>query len=298
MRRILILGAAGQLGRELQRSFHGAGEMIAYDRRHVDMTNPESVRAIVRNAGPDVILNAAAYTVVDRAETEKDQANAVNAIAPGILAEEAHRRGALLVHYSTDYVFDGSKSAPWIETDLPRPLNHYGASKLAGEQSVAQVGGRYLIFRTSWVYGPLGNNFLLTMLRLGRERDQLSIVDDQTGSPTTSIALAIATRTIVDGVLEGRLGTEKDWSGLYHMTCSGAATWFGFAQEIFARAERLLGQRSPKLVPISCDAWPSPARRPPNSLLSNEKLRDRFGLELPDWKIALDRAFDQLRPPQ
>jgi dTDP-4-dehydrorhamnose reductase len=294
--RILILGAAGQLGRELQRSFDGAGEVIAYDRRHVDMTDPERLRAVVRNAAPDVILNAAAYTAVDRAETEQDLANAVNAIAPGILAEEALGHGALLVHYSTDYVFDGSKVGPWLETDPPHPLNHYGVSKLAGEEAIAQVGGRYLIFRTSWVYGPHGNNFLLTMLRLGRERDQLSIVDDQTGSPTSSIALADATRAIVDGAQEGRFGTEKDWAGLYHMTCSGVATWFGFAQEIFARGERLLGQRSPKTVPLSSDAWPSPARRPRNSLLSNKNLRERFSVDLPDWKIALDRVFERLTP--
>ena len=294
MPRILILGSAGQLGRELQRSFHGAGEVIAYDRSHVDITDPERLRATVRNAAPDVILNAAAYTAVDRAETERDIATAVNATAPGILAEESLSHGALLVHYSTDYVFDGSKEGPWIETDCPRPLNHYGASKLAGEQAVARVGGRSLIFRTSWVYGPHGNNFLLTMLRLGRERDQLRIVDDQTGSPTTSIALADATRKIVDDVLES---TEKDWAGLYHMTCGGAATWFGFAEQIFARGDLLLGQRSPKVEPISGDAWPSPARRPRNSLLSNEKLNTRFGLELPDWKIALDRAFERLTPP-
>lgn len=292
--RILILGAGGQLGRELERSFAGAGEVIAYDRRRCDLTDAEQLRATVREAAADVILNAAAYTAVDRAETEKELASAANAMAPGVIAEEARRRGALLVHYSTDYVFDGSKAGAWIESDTPRPLNHYGASKLAGEQAVAQVGGRYLIFRTSWVYGPLGNNFLLTMLRLGRERDQLSIVDDQTGSPTTSMALADATRTILDGVLEGKFGSVSDWAGLYHMTCGGATTWFGFAQEIFARAERVMGQPSPEVVPISSEAWSAAARRPRNSLLSNEKLRGTFGIELPDWKAELDRVFERL----
>ncbi|HEY2860366.1 MAG TPA: dTDP-4-dehydrorhamnose reductase [Terracidiphilus sp.] len=293
-KRILIIGSLGQLGKELQRSFAGTGEITAYDRDEVDIANAASLRAMLDDVAPDIILNAAAYTAVDRAETEREIADAINASAPGILAEEARRRDALLVHYSTDYIFNGSKTSPWVETDAPQPLNHYGASKLAGEEAVAQAGGKYLIFRTSWVYGPHGGNFLLTMLRLGREREQLSIVDDQTGSPTTSMALADATRTIVDGVREGKFGDESEWAGLYHMTCGGVTTWFGFAQELFARAERVFGQRSPVVTPISSDAWPSPAPRPRYSVLSNEKLRERFGVVLPDWKTELDRTFDRL----
>jgi dTDP-4-dehydrorhamnose reductase len=294
-RRILILGASGQVGSELQRAFAGAGEVLAFDRRECDLSDAAQLRATVRAAAPDVILSAAGYTAVDRAETERDLANALNGIASEILAEEALRRNALLVHYSTDYIFDGSKTAPWVETDAANPLNHYGASKLAGERAIAQAGGRYLIFRTSWVYGPRGNNFLLTMLRLGRERDRLTIVDDQSGAPTTSMAIADATRRVVDGVLEGTYGDAADWAGLYHMTCGGATTWFGFAQEIFARAGRLPGaSRSPEIVPISTTEWPTPAKRPLNSVLSNEKLRSRFGIELSPWKAELERTFKLL----
>jgi dTDP-4-dehydrorhamnose reductase len=294
--RIVILGATGQVGRELQRSFAGCGDVLACDRSQLDLADADKLRAAIRDAEPDIILNAAAYTAVDRAESEKDLATAINAVAPGVLAEEARRRDALLVHYSTDYVFDGSKRTPWTETDGPNPLNHYGASKLAGEEAIAQVGGKYLVLRTSWVYGPHGNNFLLTMLRLGRERDRLTIVDDQTGSPTTSMALADATRKLVDGVLAGSFGDVKDWAGLYHMTCAGSTTWFGFAREIFARAEGRVAQHGPELVPISTDAWPTPAKRPGHSVLSNEKLRHRFDLQLPDWTDELDRTIDLLSP--
>ena len=181
--RILIVGAAGQVGRELQRCFAGTGELICRDRESVDLAVEDEVRELVRSTSPDLILNAAAYTAVDRAESEPEVAMAINAAAPRVLAEEAHRRDILLVHYSTDYVFDGSKHGPWLETDQPNPLNVYGASKLAGEEAIRQVDGKYLIFRTSWVYGPDGNNFLFTMLRLGRERERLTIVDDQIGEP-------------------------------------------------------------------------------------------------------------------
>jgi dTDP-4-dehydrorhamnose reductase len=248
----------------------------------------------VREFAPDIIVNAAAYTAVDKAESEPDLARALNVEAPRKLAEECARTRALMVHYSTDYVFDGSKNSPWLETDEPNPLNHYGASKLAGEQAIANAGGRYLIFRTSWVYGPHGNNFLKTMLRLGRERDRLNVVDDQTGAPTTSMALADATRAIVDRVLAGELGPAEQWAGLYHMTCGASTTWCGFAREIFARAEQRFGQRSPDVAPISTDAWPTPAKRPRNSVLSNEKLRQRFGVQLPSWQTELDRTLQQL----
>lgn len=281
----------------MQRSFAGSGEVVAYDRTQCNLAGAAQLRQTIRAAAPDIILNAAAYTAVDRAETEKDLATRINAIAPGILAEEALRRDALLVHYSTDYVFDGSKSTPWLETDPTNPLNYYGATKLAGEQAIAQIGGRYLTVRTSWIYGPHGNNFLRTMLRLGRERERLTIVDDQTGSPTTSMALADATRTIVDGALGGNYGDTADWAGLYHGTCAGSTTWFGFAREIFNRAQEDLHQRTPELIPISTDAWPTPATRPRYSVLSNEKLKQRFRLELPDWKAELDRAFKYLSRP-
>jgi dTDP-4-dehydrorhamnose reductase len=291
---VLIVGNAGQLGRELHRSFSGFGTVFGFDRESFDLASPDETRALVGRIEPDVILNAAAYTAVDRAESEPAIANAINATAPGVLAEEARKRNALMVHYSTDYVFDGNKGSPWVEDDVPDPLNTYGASKLAGEQAVAAAGGRYLTFRTSWVYGPHGNNFLLTMLRLGKERDRLSIVDDQIGAPTTSIQLANATRTILEGALSGRFDSGGDWSGLYQMTCGGSTSWFGFANAIFERAVGRMGAKAPELTPIPTESYPTPARRPRNSVLSNDKLAARFGVRLRGWEQALDEVFDAL----
>ncbi len=293
--RILIVGNAGQLGRELERSFAGTGSVVGVDRESVDLADAAQTRELVRRAAPDVILNAAAYTAVDRAESERDLAYAINEGAPRVLAEEALRCNALFVHYSTDYIFDGSKSSPWVETDAPNPLNIYGASKLAGEQAVEKVGGKYLIFRTSWVYGPHGSNFLLTMLRLAREREGLSIVDDQIGAPTTSMELARASYAIVTGILGGRFNAPEEWTGLYHMTCGGSVSWFGFAQAIFVRAAGLLGAKAPALTPITTKDYPTPTARPRYSVLSNAKLHDRFGIELASWEAALDEAFDSLR---
>jgi dTDP-4-dehydrorhamnose reductase len=292
--RILIIGSAGQLGVELQRSFKDVGEIVAIDRESIDIAVPDQIRDRVRSLRPDMILNAAAYTAVDQAESNAETAMAINATAPRVLAEEALCLGALLVHYSTDYVFDGTKQGLWIEEDTPAPLNLYGASKLAGEQAIRKVGGRYLIFRTSWVYGPHGRNFLLTMLRLGRDKDSLSVVDDQVGAPTTSIELADATRTIVDGALAGRFGAHEDWAGLYHMTCSGSTSWCGFAREIFARASKLIDAKSPEVFAIPTSAYPTPAKRPLNSCLSNDKLKAIFGVELPPWEIALDKVIGVL----
>jgi dTDP-4-dehydrorhamnose reductase len=293
--RILIVGKNGQLGRELGTAFAGIGSVTAVGRETVDLANAEQIRVAVRKAAPDVILNAAAYTAVDRAETESDLALAINAQAPRVLAEEANKRGALLVHYSTDYVFDGKKQGPWIETDTPVPLNIYGASKLAGEQALQEIGGNYLIFRTSWVYGPHGKNFLFTMLRLARERDSLSIVDDQIGAPTTSIELARATHAIVTGLLADKYGSLQECSGIYHMSCAGSTSWFGFAQAIFERAAKLLGVKTPQLTAISTKDYPTPATRPQNSVLSNARLHARFGIELAGWEAALDEVFQAIK---
>ncbi len=292
--RILIVGNAGQLGRELERIFAGVGPIVAVDRESVDLADTDQTRALVRRAAPNLILNAAAYTAVDRAESERDLAFAINEQAPRILAEEALERNALLVHYSTDYVFDGSRPEPWVEADPPNPLNVYGASKLAGEQAVANIGGKYLIFRTSWVYGPHGNNFLLTMLRLARERDSISIVDDQVGGPTTSVQLARATHAIVTGILAGRNGAAQDWAGLYHMTCGGSVSWFGFAQAIFARASTLLEVKAPEIIPIATKDYPTAAARPRNSVLSNVKLQSRFAVQLDPWQTALEDTLQTL----
>ncbi len=291
---ILIVGNAGQLGRELECAFASFGHVVGLDRESVDLADPDQIRALVRRESPDVILNAAAYTAVDRAEEESSLAFAVNARAPRVLAEEARERNALLVHYSTDYVFDGKKKEPWTETDKPLPLNIYGASKLEGERAVEEVGANYLIFRTSWVYGPQGKNFLLTMLRLARERTSLSVVDDQIGAPTTSIELARATKAIVTGLLADRFGSLQECAGIYHMTCSGSTSWFGFAQAIFERASELLGVKSPELIRISSKDYSTPATRPHNSVLSNAKLNARFGVRLAEWEAALDVVLQAL----
>ncbi|MGA2809245.1 MAG: dTDP-4-dehydrorhamnose reductase [Terracidiphilus sp.] len=292
--RVLIVGAAGQLGVELQRSFQGCGEIVAVDRESADLADADRTRAAVRRVEPDVILNAAAYTAVDRAESQPELAMAINAHAPRILAEEALIRNALLVHYSTDYVFDGAKRGAWTEEDATAPLNIYGASKLAGEQAIQEIGGRYLIFRTSWVYGPHGANFLLTMLRLARQRDRISVVADQIGGPTTSIELARATRKIVDGALAGEFGVPADWAGLYHMTCSGSTSWCGFAQAIFDRAGKMLDGKVPVVVPIPSEEYPTPAQRPRNSVLSNVRLEAHFGVRLAPWEAALDEVIAKL----
>jgi dTDP-4-dehydrorhamnose reductase len=292
--RVLILGAGGQLGRELERSFAGFGNVAAVGRESADLARSEELRALVRRVEPDFILNAAAYTAVDRAESEPELAYAVNAEAARILAEEALAHDALMVYYSTDYVFDGSKPEPWTESDAPHPLNVYGASKLAGERAIQETGARALIFRTSWVYGPQGKNFLFTMLRLAGERDRLAIVDDQVGAPTTSVELARMTRTILDGVVCGVFGAPSEWTGLYHMSCAGAVTWFGFAQAIFARAVELR-VKAPELKAITSDEYPTPAKRPRNSVLSNAKLEERFGVRLAPWQAALDEVLRALR---
>jgi dTDP-4-dehydrorhamnose reductase len=293
--RVLILGGVGQLGLELQRSFAGEHPLVAVDRAVADLAVPDQLRAIVRRVQPTVIVNAAAYTAVDRAESEPELAMAVNARAPRILAEEARTLDALLVHYSTDYVFDGEKQEPWTENDAPHPLNAYGAGKLAGEEAVQQSGCRHLILRTSWVYGPHGKNFLLTMLRLGRERERLTVVDDQIGAPTSSLELARATRAIVDGALRGQFGPPETWTGLYHMTCAGSVSWCGFAQAIFERAAKLLDGRRPEVVPIPSTDYPTPAKRPRNSVLSNARLQMRFGVALAPWEQALDAVMARLR---
>jgi dTDP-4-dehydrorhamnose reductase len=286
-----LTGAGGQVGQELLRAFGDQAQPIPCDRRSLDLSSPEQIRSRVREIAPDVIINAAAYTAVDRAESEPELARAINAIAPGILAEEARRASALLVHYSTDYVFDGTKTGPWTEDDPTNPLNVYGTTKLAGEQAIQQIGGRYLIFRTSWVYGPRGKNFVFTMLRLGRERDSISVVDDQIGAPTSSIEIANATSRITTGILSGRFGNANEWAGIYNMTCAGQVSWCGFARAVFARAPRLLMEKTPTVKAIPSSQFPTPARRPLNSALSNEKLASRFGVQLASWETALDEVI-------
>ena len=278
--RILLTGAAGQLGRELKRSLACLGDVIARDRLQLDLARADTLRAAVRTAAPAVIVNAAAYTAVDKAETEPTVADAINALAPAILAEEAKRLGALLIHYSTDYVFDGSKASAYTEDDIPAPLAAYGHSKLAGELAIAASGCRHLIFRTSWVYGLHGVNFLKTMLRLGQERDELRVVDDQFGAPTWTRHLADVTALI--------LARREVPNGLYHLAGAGETSWHGYAEAIFAEAQRAgLMDKAPVVHRIASANYPLPAPRPANSRLDCAKFRRDFDLALPDWRTGL-----------
>jgi dTDP-4-dehydrorhamnose reductase len=286
--RILLTGANGQVGGELVRSLAPLGEVIGLDRSRLDLSQPDALRETVRAIAPDAIVNAAAYTAVDRAESESDRARAINAIAPGVLAEEAQRLDAILVHYSTDYVFDGTKSEPYVETDPTNPLSVYGRTKLEGERAIGASGCRHLTLRTSWVYGARGHNFLLTMLRLARERQHLRVVDDQIGAPTWSREIAQATAALLAQPELAARGAE----GLYHLSASGATSWFGFARAIFGSPEMArLGVAPPALEAISTSAYPTPAKRPANSRLDCSLLERRAGVRLAPWDAALRSAL-------
>ena len=287
--KILLTGRNGQVGWELAHTLAPLGEVIALDRGGLDLGVPDQIVSVVRSVRPDVLVNAAAYTAVDRAESEPDAAYAINAAAVAILAEEAKRVRALLIHYSTDYVFDGTKSTPYIEEDRPNPLNAYGSSKLAGEKAIHDIGGAHLILRTSWVYAARGKNFFLTILRLLKEKDELRVVSDQIGAPTSARGLAEATAELLRRHGAAALG---DASGIYHATASGSTSWHGFAKEI-ARLER---PDSPvRIVPIASSEYPTPAQRSKNSRLSNEKLLRGFGIMLPKWEVCLETCHTTLR---
>ena len=302
MIRVLVTGAGGQVGAEMARELAGRAEVVARARAQLDLGDADSIRTGVRDARPDVIVNCAAYTAVDRAETDRDAAHAVNAVGPGVLAEEARACGALLVHFSTDYVYDGTKPWPYLETDAVRPLSAYGETKLEGERAVADSGAAHLILRTSWVYGPRGRNFLFTMLRLGRERPELQIVNDQRGAPTSSRALARLVREVLDrnGDTDQLTRAEVEQvgarRGTYHATAAGETTWFGFAQAIFDEMlrQRRLDFAPPRLTPIATRDYPTPARRPANSILSNDKLRETFGGAIPDWRRGLEEVVSAI----
>lgn len=287
--KILIFGRVGQVGWELRHKLACLGQVSNVDYPEIDFSKPETVRDAIRAAEPTVIVNAAAYTAVDKAEATPEPAWAINATGPGVIAEEAKRVGALMVHYSTDYVYDGSKQGPWVETDTPNPLNVYGETKLAGDEAIAAVGGDYLILRTSWVYGARGGNFLLTMLRLAKERPELRIVGDQTGSPTTSECIAQATAGILSQVVSPSGNGLAGRSGVYHLTSSGQTTWFGFAKAFLSKQAAC-----PKLTPITTSEYPVPAKRPVNSVLSCDKLAETFGVRMPAWEDALDLVLETL----
>ena len=279
--RILLTGRNGQVGWELQRALAPLGEVIATTRSELDLGVTDSIVQAVRKVRPDVIVNAAAYTAVDRAESEAEIALRINGIAPGILAEEAQRLGALLVHYSTDYVFDGTKDGAYVEEDTPAPLSEYGRSKLSGEQAIRATHAVHYIFRTSWVYAARGSNFVRTILRLARERKELRIVHDQIGAPTWARAIADMTAH----VLSGGAGRARERAALYHFTAGGAVSWYEFGQAILEAAQGACPETNiPRIIPIPTSEYPLPARRPCNSRLDTSRLASAFGVVPPGWQ--------------
>ena len=314
--RILLTGKNGQVGAELAALLPSLGEVAAFERQELDIAVPEQIRRAIRSMQPNIIVNAAAYTAVDQAEREEQQARIINVDAPAVMSEEAKKIGALLVHYSTDYVFDGSGSVPYAETDRTGPLNVYGKTKLAGEEAIRAVGAAHLIFRTAWVYGTRGRNFLLTMLRLGTEREELRIVRDQIGAPTWSREIAKGTGRVLQQFsaqfseqVFGKGGEAVSrFAGTYHMTAAGQTNWYEFAKAILLEAAQM-----PRSIPwfeaatkgkplvarrvtgITTEEYPTPARRPGYSVLSNARLKQEFGFELPAWRLQLRAVFAEGR---
>jgi dTDP-4-dehydrorhamnose reductase len=303
---ILLIGTTGQVGRELNGMLPRIGEVTALDRQRLDLTQPEEIRRAIRTFHPAFIVNAAAYTAVDKAESEESVSRAINAEAPAVMAEEAKKIGASLIHYSTDYVFDGTKTTPYDEDDPTNPRNVYGRTKLEGERAIQASGATHLIFRTAWVYATEGRNFLLTILRLATQREELRIVRDQIGAPTLSSELARATTNILAQICdtEGGPFSLADVSGIYHMTAGGETSWYDFANAIleeaaktpatcpwFAAATNSLPLIARRVIPITASEYPTPARRPAFSVLSNSRLDRTFSLHLPDWQRQLHSVF-------
>ena len=293
---ILLLGKGGQVGWELQRSLSVLGQVTAldFDSQELcgDFANPEGVRDTVRQLRPQVIVNAAAHTAVDKAESEPEFARLLNATTPGLVAEEAARLGAWLVHYSTDYVFDGSGTRPWVETDTPAPLSVYGATKLEGEQRIQQSGCQHLILRTSWVYAARGGNFAKTMLRLGQERERLTVIDDQWGAPTGADLLADVTAHAIR-----HLQHRPQDGGLYHCVAAGETTWHSYAKFVLehaSKAQQAIKIIAKEVAPVLTSAFPTPATRPHNSRLATAKLQTTFGLQLPHWQTGVARMLAEI----
>ena len=288
--KILLIGKNGQVGWELRRALAPLAEVVAVDYPEINFTDVPTLRQLVAATRPFVVVNAAAYTAVDKAETETELCRQINAVAPGVLAEEAKKLGALMVHYSTDYVFDGAKTSPYVETDAPNPLGVYGRSKLEGDRAVKASGADHLIFRLCWVYGARGQNFMLTMQRLARERETLRVVDDQFGCPTWSRMIAETTALALKQVLAG--ADCSVFNGEYHLAASGQTNWHGFASRIIEwmpEAER----KCRAMEKITTPEYPTPARRPAYSVLDCGKLRKTFGLRLPDWEASLRQVLDK-----
>lgn len=291
---ILLFGKNGQVGWELQRSLAPLGNVISVDHDSSeycgDFSNPEGVAETVRKIKPDIIVNAAAHTAVDKAESEQEFAQLLNATSVEAIAREAEVLGAWLIHYSTDYVLPGTGVKPWIETDEPSPLNIYGETKLAGERAIQKKCTKYLIFRTSWVYASKGNNFAKTMLRLGAEREELSIIDDQHGAPTGAELLADCTAHAIQKAL-----SNPNVAGIYHLVASGTTTWFEFANLVFAEAQAAgIELKVKKTLPVTTSSYPTPAVRPLNSRLDTTKFRQTFGLQLPNWDVGVKRMLHEL----
>ena len=300
--RLLITGANGQVGWHLQRTLAPMGEVLPIDIQEVDLTDLNAVSRTVRDFAPDIVVNAAAYTAVDKAESEPELARAINVAAPGKIAEECARTGALLVHYSTDYVYDGNKPTPYEENDATGPLSVYGQTKLEGDQAIMASGCAHIILRTTWVYDIRGKNFLRTALRLAREKEELRMVGDQFGAPTWARGLAESTTIILARLLERKRATRSWQSGLFHLTASGQTSWAGFAQAILEDYEELLAWpaetgefggplKAKRVVAITTEQYQTPARRPRNSVLSNAKIQAAFGIVLPDWRAQLRLAM-------
>ncbi|MDZ4098839.1 MAG: dTDP-4-dehydrorhamnose reductase [Methylophilaceae bacterium] len=293
--KILLFGKHGQVGHELQSTLHALGEVFALDVESTDgcgdFSRPDDVIATVRHIKPDIIVNAAAYTAVDKAESEPELARIINATTPGALAAEAEKLGAWFVHYSTDYVFDGSGDKPWQETDTPSPINTYGKTKLEGEQLIAKACKRHLILRTSWVYGVHGNNFAKTMLRLAQERDSLAVVDDQIGAPTSARLLAELTVSMLQKAIE-----NESLAGLYHAVAAGDVSWYGYAKFVIAHARSRGSQikvLDSDIKPVTSDQFPTPAKRPHNSRLSTLKLQQAFDIKLPEWQAGVTQMLTE-----
>ncbi len=295
--KIFLLGAQGQVGSELKKLFslpNDTSIFINIDTigQQADLRYVNSLRSRLCEASPDIIINAAAYTAVDQAESEPDQAEAVNAIAPGVLAEEAKRVDAWLIHYSTDYVFDGSGIQPWRESDTPAPLNIYGRTKLTGEQAIQASGCKHLIFRTSWVHSARRQNFIRTMLRLGAERDQLAVIKDQRGAPTSAALIADVTAKAIQQALE-----QPEKGGLYHLTASGETTWYAYARRVLEKAREggwPVKVADEAIKPVSTSEFPTPAKRPLNSRLDTTRLQSTFGVRLPPWEEDVDRVVAEI----
>ena len=292
--KILLFGKNGQVGWELQRSLAPLGELVAVDRTSVglcgDLTDLEGIRRTIREVKPDAVVNSAAYTAVDRAESEPGLCQAINSTAPAVIASEALRIGAWVVHYSTDYVFDGSGTRPWTENDLPAPINVYGSTKEEGERRVAAACARHLIFRTSWVYADRGANFLRTMLRLAQERDHMSVVNDQWGAPTGAELIADVTAHALRSAIQ-----RESLAGLYHLTAQGETTWYDYAQHLLQAAGASGWTVKARLQPVPSSSYPTAARRPHNSRLNNSKLETAFGLRLPPWQQGVERVLASSR---